>query len=698
MLVNMYGYIGIVTKIQNKQAYIRPLYKLQSGKTIQAFKPGELSKVFFNGLVVWDRVPAYVYQDSLWLFDVNDVNQQKAVIRIEPLVEALHVGKLVEGKKTSSFFRDEPAFLLSYTPSERAYLLLGNAVWAGPIPLLPQNIVIKSNIWYGDLTSFGGYMPLFNLAAEHFISLKGIPSRKFISPWYTPEKPIKYMKISKRTIYSSERVTITQSLTEAEKKNQISPFKNINSDKRVQSQSQISAQIEQSIQSTKVNKQELTAQQRVAIEKEIAKKEQLLQQELDILEQRFKQKKEDISKELADLDRLLAMQKTENRYQINKMKQSFENEKKTYQQTLQQLQEKGIHQITVSQNMAAIRNPSQKQSSWSWTHAAKGKISLLSESSTVKKRLQEANKQYEKPSSVFLSVHSTLLAGGVPVLVGESALDILETYAACVTGGRVLWLPIAPSLLESADLIGKPDAATRNFVPHAAGLADLLLEAKRRPDNLYLVVLDGINRAAIEHYLQPMLNLYHELWHTSRTHSFPFFHSHAVLENDPYAELAQMHLTQNILITATLSDGMAVIPPPASFWSKAAFIDADIARFELGERDTMASALNEFSAIPASNWLIMHSHLKKRATTISLEDINVSVLVGNNEGSLFRKILYHALSEYLADKKIAADMVAMQAMMPRALTTGREGELLSVLKNRSQAQQQMIKKIKSYVR
>lgn len=114
------------------------------------------------------------------------------------------------------------------------------------------------------------------------------------------------------------------------------------------------------------------------------------------------------------------------------------------------------------------------------------------------------------PGSAGIAIHGALVAGMVPLLGGPGALEALEQYAHAAAGGRMLWVNIVPSALEPADLLGRYDPHTGRFLPHPSGLLDLLIYAGR-PDQrnqLFLVVLDGVNRAAVDTYLQPLLACY----------------------------------------------------------------------------------------------------------------------------------------------------------------------------------------------
>ena len=149
-----------------------------------------------------------------------------------------------------------------------------------------------------------------------------------------------------------------------------------------------------------------------------------------------------------------------------------------------------------------------------------------------------------------------------------------EAYASCISCDRILWLPISPTTLEPSDLLGKVDPTTRRFGPHPGGLLDLLLHAHTSND-LYLVVLDGINRAAIDTYLMPILACYKDAWHSEHKHALPLVHRSAVDEEDPYALVSHLVWPSNVLLAGILTQGVTAISPPHTFWSWAVLVHLD---------------------------------------------------------------------------------------------------------------------------
>lgn len=176
--------------------------------------------------------------------------------------------------------------------------------------------------------------------------------------------------------------------------------------------------------------------------------------------------------------------------------------------------------------------------------------------------------------SIGVVIHSALLAGLVPLLSGPEALDVLEQYANVVAGGRMLWVNIPPTLLEPADLLGRVDPHSGQFAPHPSGLLDLLLFADEpeQRDQLFLVVLDGINRSAADSYLQPLLACYRASRCSQEQRGLRIAHPSAFSAGDPYVAAAHLRWPSNVLLAGVLSDGTATLPLPSSLWADAFFV------------------------------------------------------------------------------------------------------------------------------
>lgn len=112
----------------------------------------------------------------------------------------------------------------------------------------------------------------------------------------------------------------------------------------------------------------------------------------------------------------------------------------------------------------------------------------------------------------LLNFHTALKTGSLVVLSGLSGTGksrLVEVYRQALglaEPTQFLWLPVRPSWNDDADLIGYYDPLNRLYRPGETGLVDLLLRAAKAPDQLFMVCLDEMNLARVEHYLSQFLS------------------------------------------------------------------------------------------------------------------------------------------------------------------------------------------------
>ncbi len=174
----------------------------------------------------------------------------------------------------------------------------------------------------------------------------------------------------------------------------------------------------------------------------------------------------------------------------------------------------------------------------------------------------------------LLEFHAASLAGGMPIIVGDRADDLIEAYAAAVAGGRVTWVPIGASMLEPHQLLGWVDSAASRFVPHANGLAELLLGASSS-DDVHIVVFVGIDRAPVEAWMLPFLDAMAAARRGRTDRGIPLVPAGSVVADDPFAEVLRLQWPRNVLPIGIPSLGRAALPLPTELWRFGALIDAD---------------------------------------------------------------------------------------------------------------------------
>jgi hypothetical protein len=118
-------------------------------------------------------------------------------------------------------------------------------------------------------------------------------------------------------------------------------------------------------------------------------------------------------------------------------------------------------------------------------------------------------------------------------------------------------------------------------------------------------VLEGVNRAPAESFLWPILVAYADSWKTDSGRVLSLFDPAAVDEGDPFAPIASFRWPANVLLVATLVEGVSTLPLPKNLWQHSTLILTD--QMEC-ESDSVASPppgvkpSGEAYEVPLSAW------------------------------------------------------------------------------------------------
>lgn len=192
----------------------------------------------------------------------------------------------------------------------------------------------------------------------------------------------------------------------------------------------------------------------------------------------------------------------------------------------------------------------------------------ISNAKELRARIIPAFKAMGVPTTAYQPIHAAFAGGLLPVVSGSRALEALHAYAHVVTGGRRLVVQATSALADVQDIFGR--VMERRFVPHAAGLIDVV-RAARKSDGLFLVILDGINRGATESYLLPLIRAA-----LRRTTGISLFHPSAVEAGDPYRLDARVEWPKNLLLAVTVIEGPTTLPVAPDLWSDSVLIQTDL--------------------------------------------------------------------------------------------------------------------------
>lgn len=90
---------------------------------------------------------------------------------------------------------------------------------------------------------------------------------------------------------------------------------------------------------------------------------------------------------------------------------------------------------------------------------------------------------------------------------GKSKLVKLYAESLGIDSGQVKFIPVSPSWADDTDLIGYIDAMHNIYAPADSGLVDIMVEANLNQNNIYIICLDEMNLARVEHYFSKFLSV-----------------------------------------------------------------------------------------------------------------------------------------------------------------------------------------------
>lgn len=198
---------------------------------------------------------------------------------------------------------------------------------------------------------------------------------------------------------------------------------------------------------------------------------------------------------------------------------------------------------------------------------------------------------------------ASLLAGLIPVPTGSGASSALRAFGNMFAGGRIWTIPVSITTLGTSDLFGVVDHVTCRFIPAAGALADIVLAAREHPDDLGLVIFEGLDRVPGMPTYAPLLRHYVETQRHILGGPAPvplnLFHPRTFTPDDHYAALALFTWPPNLLIAGILDNGESSFPIPRECESWMVRPETSIARLR---EDTVASIATTITFAEWMEW------------------------------------------------------------------------------------------------
>lgn len=121
----------------------------------------------------------------------------------------------------------------------------------------------------------------------------------------------------------------------------------------------------------------------------------------------------------------------------------------------------------------------------------------------------QMNKLYYNPKDIT-NFHTAIKTGSMVILSGMSGTGksaLVDTYAKALGIKNILTIPVRPSWNDDSDLLGYVDLIHMVYRPSDTGFIDKIVEASNNKDKLYLICLDEMNLARVEHYFSQFLSI-----------------------------------------------------------------------------------------------------------------------------------------------------------------------------------------------
>lgn len=123
---------------------------------------------------------------------------------------------------------------------------------------------------------------------------------------------------------------------------------------------------------------------------------------------------------------------------------------------------------------------------------------------------QKANLYYDMED--LINFHTAIKTGSLVILTGMSGIGksrIVDCYAHALglDESSSVTIPVRPSWNDDSDLLGYLDLIHMVYRPSDTGFVKILIEAEKNRDKLYLVCLDEMNLARVEHYFSQFLSI-----------------------------------------------------------------------------------------------------------------------------------------------------------------------------------------------
>lgn len=112
----------------------------------------------------------------------------------------------------------------------------------------------------------------------------------------------------------------------------------------------------------------------------------------------------------------------------------------------------------------------------------------------------------------LVNFHTAMKSDGLVILSGLSGTgksQLVQAYSEALglPSTNIDFIPVRPYWADDSDLIGYADTVNSVYRPGDSGLVDILVNAEKNQNQLYVIVFDEMNLARVEHYFSQFLSI-----------------------------------------------------------------------------------------------------------------------------------------------------------------------------------------------
>lgn len=168
----------------------------------------------------------------------------------------------------------------------------------------------------------------------------------------------------------------------------------------------------------------------------------------------------------------------------------------------------------------------------------------ITDETAIRRRVDDAFQAAGYSMALGREIHAAFLSGLVPCVMGQSALQVVQTYATAVFCGVALEVTMNAGLLSPEQVLDQGSIQPLRSFLHRAQKAEVM----------HLVIFEGANRSLIDSALLPLLR--------------------AASTDPPFVQTFGSW-PRNAAALVTLCPSAATLRPPDEFWNIVAVIDTN---------------------------------------------------------------------------------------------------------------------------